>query len=366
MCPFNLDPYALQKVLCLMDCMPKLQVLNLCANALDNDSWPGDDNRGTFTALQNLILNNTGVSWDVTHNFLRLCPSLTEMHLSLNEHEDISLPNPLQTYPTVKKIHMSKNKIKHWSQLHKVGRLFPNLENFVNIESDLENLRSPIEEENDMAQIFSKMKTLVLTQTKLGRWEDLERLRHCPALVDLKVLGIPFLEEIAVKPRRQQLVSRLPNIQCLNGTPISECEREDAERAFIRMYMDSEEKPSRYFELENIYGRLDPLAEVDMSVATILNLALDIAFQGREERIEINTDQKVKDMMKTISNIVGIPASKMKVYQKIVCKGQLIQTVLMSTFPNKKLWTYYMSTEDIIVCELKTTPKPCEANIHFV
>lgn len=121
---------------------------------------------------------------------------LTEMHLSLNEHEDISLPNPLQTYPTVKKIHMSKNKIKHWSQLHKVGRLFPNLENFVNIESDLENLRSPIEEENDMAQIFSKMKTLVLTQTKLGRWEDLERLRHCPALVDLKVLGIPFLEVV--------------------------------------------------------------------------------------------------------------------------------------------------------------------------
>ena len=55
-----------------------------------------------------------------------------------------------------------------------------------------------------------------------------------------------WFKEIAEKQRRQQLISRLPNIQCLNGTPISESEREDAERAFLRLYMDCDEKPSRW------------------------------------------------------------------------------------------------------------------------
>ena len=119
-----------------------------------------------------------------------------EIHLSLNEHDDISLPEPFKTYPTVKKIHMSKNNIKNWSELHKVGRLFPNLEHFVNIESQLENLRSDDDEENDMTRMFANMKSLALTQTNIEGWENFEVLKHCPALVELKVLGIPFLEVI--------------------------------------------------------------------------------------------------------------------------------------------------------------------------
>ncbi|XP_062572446.1 tubulin-specific chaperone cofactor E-like protein isoform X2 [Saccostrea cucullata] len=352
-------------ILCLIDCMPRIKFLNLCANFLDNDSWPDDMDLAAFSELQHLILNNTGVSWDVTHNFLSLCPSLTEIHLSLNEHEDISLPDPFQTYPTVKKIHMSKNKIKDWSVLHKVGRLFPNVEHFVNIESDLENLRSQNEEENNMEEIFSKMKSLSLTQTKLHDWKDFEMLRQCPALVDLKVLGIPFLEEIEEKSRRQQLISRLPNIQCLNGTPISECEREDAERAFIRLYMNSEDKPDRYYELESVYGRLDPLAEVDMSVNTTLDLVLEIPFQEREERVEVNTTQKVKDLMKTVSNIVGIPASKFRLCSRVIFQGQLLDMQIMSKYPNKYLWTYKMTPEDVLVCELKSTPPASNARIVF-
>ena len=61
------------------------------------------------------------------------------------------------------------------------------------------------------------------------------------------------------------LIARLPNVQILNGgDKIPDNEREDAERAFIRFYMDEEEKPKRYHELVEIHGRLDPLVNVDM------------------------------------------------------------------------------------------------------
>lgn len=48
--------------------------------------------------------------------------------------------------------------------------------------------------------------------------------------------------------RRQLLVALLPNVRKLNGgAPISNTEREDAERAFIRKYIQEEgEKPERY------------------------------------------------------------------------------------------------------------------------
>lgn len=47
--------------------------------------------------------------------------------------------------------------------------------------------------------------------------------------------------------RRQLLVALLPNVKKLNGgAPISHTEREDAERAFIRKFIQEEgEKPER-------------------------------------------------------------------------------------------------------------------------
>lgn len=54
------------------------------------------------------------------------------------------------------------------------------------------------------------------------------------------------------KPRRQHLVARLPNVSQLNGSDITETEREDAERAFIRHFMDSTEKPDRLGSCLNV------------------------------------------------------------------------------------------------------------------
>lgn len=48
--------------------------------------------------------------------------------------------------------------------------------------------------------------------------------------------------------RRQLLIARLPNVETLNGGGVISCEeREDAERAFIRYYMDKPEadRPER-------------------------------------------------------------------------------------------------------------------------
>lgn len=68
--------------------------------------------------------------------------------------------------------------------------------------------------------------------------------------------GWPLWErcESTEHERRQLLVARLPLVETLNGGGrLGAVEREDAERAFIRYYMERPEsdRPERY--LENIF-----------------------------------------------------------------------------------------------------------------
>lgn len=63
------------------------------------------------------------------------------------------------------------------------------------------------------------------------------------------------------------MIARLPYIQTLNGGGVITAEeREDAERAFIRYYMDRPEsdRPERYNELVAIHGKLDLLVNIDL------------------------------------------------------------------------------------------------------
>ena len=71
--------------------------------------------------------------------------------------------------------------------------------------------------------------------------------------------------------RRQHLVARLPNIRTLNGgDPVSEVEREQAERAFIRAFLDTEPgaRPGRWAELVAVHGELEPLVKIDLTPET--------------------------------------------------------------------------------------------------
>ena len=79
------------------------------------------------------------------------------------------------------------------------------------------------------------------------------------------------------------VIARLPNVLILNGgDKIPDNEREDAERAFIRFYMDEEEKPKRYHELVAVHGRLDPLVNFDMQPSYHVKVGFEFSFWLRK------------------------------------------------------------------------------------
>lgn len=108
-----------------------------------------------------------------------------------------------------------------------------------------------------------------MSSTNINTWDDIDRLSKFPALKRLRVQNWPLWDacEATEHERRQLLIARLPTITILNGGGvIGTEEREDAERAFIRYYMDKPEsdRPARYNELIAKHGKLDPLVNIDL------------------------------------------------------------------------------------------------------
>lgn len=97
---------------------------------------------------------------------------------------------------------------------------------------------------------FRKLALLNLASAKLSTWNEIDRLAQFPSLTNLRTQNWPLWEKCdsTEHERRQLLIGRLPNVQILNGGGvIGVTEREDAERAFIRYYLDKPEsdRPER-------------------------------------------------------------------------------------------------------------------------
>ncbi|XP_028401966.1 tubulin-specific chaperone cofactor E-like protein isoform X2 [Dendronephthya gigantea] len=240
-----------------------LHFLNLCGNHLNDSTYSPNGvhssafQSGCFAALSKLVLNNTKVSLCTVQRFLKSLPSLIELHLSLNDYS--SVPECDKCCTTVKRLHFNGNKIQHWNEVEKLGKMFPYLETLIIMENPLSNVERSCQDVS-----FLDLKCLSLTKTKLDSWEHIEALRKFENLNQVKLMGIPLLAKYEQDESRKLLVARLPNIKCLNGTPVTSIERENAERHFIRQHQTSDQPPTRYHELVSIHGELGPLADVNM------------------------------------------------------------------------------------------------------
>lgn len=125
---------------------------------------------------------------------------------------------------------------------------------------------------------------------------------------------------------------RLPSISLLNGSAVTDSEREDSERFFIRYYLDYPERelPYRYAaftnscafvtcmcELLNLtaqralfilryhslvtkYGRLEPLAEIDLRPRC-------------RARVEVHCEEKVEQVWSTCSGMIASICHKCRI-----------------------------------------------------
>ena len=105
----------------------------------------------------------------------------------------------------------------------------------------------------------------------------------------------------------------------------------------------------RYYELEQVHGKLDPLVKVSLEPQVIFQV--QIVMDDRRERLEINSNQTVRDLKKSLQNMVGLPSSKFTLYYNDLESGFGPDNL---KFPDKKLYTLNLADGD----EFIIIPKP--------
>ncbi|XP_058269794.1 tubulin folding cofactor E-like a [Hemibagrus wyckioides] len=288
--------------------IPNLDFLNLSSNPL-SDTVLEPDCAEAFSRVRRLVLNNTQISWDIVHAFTREMPELEELFLCLNEYSTVMVS--ATPCPTLRLLHITDNSLQDWSEVRKFGIMFPSLDTLVLANN---NLKSILDSEDNLRRLFPNLRSINLHNSGLNQWEDIEKLNFLPKLEEVRLQGIPLLQSYTNTERRSLMIAQLPSVNCLNGSIVTGGEREDAERFFIRYYRDYSEKeqPHRYHYLVAKYGKLAPLAEIDLRPRC--HAKVEVHCEDRVEQVSIRLDQTVAELKKQLKTVVRLSASNMRLY----------------------------------------------------
>ncbi|XP_045480564.1 tubulin-specific chaperone cofactor E-like protein isoform X2 [Harmonia axyridis] len=381
------------EVFCILQQMPRLKFVNLSFNEL---STPINKIDLYWEQLRNLVLNSTFIRWKSVQEILEHLPQLEELHLSLNDYRHVHLTEEeaecicqsedvgpevdatcacpkldyqgKHSHAKLRKLHFTGNPVRDWWQACKLGYAFPNLESLVLANCPIDSLKfddkcscdknctsDGKDLENTPQDAFKKLKVLNLNCTDLACWDDVETLAKFPALNCVRVQGCPLWEsnEYTEHERRQLFIARLPNVDTLNGGgKIGHDEREDAERAFIRYYMEKpeSERPERYFELVSIHGKLDPLINIDLRPEKRVKVLFTCG--NNSEIRSVDVYRTVSDLKLKLEAFAGFSASKMRLYY-VDQDLRDIQGPEEMKYPHKQLYSYNIYSGDEIIIDYK-------------
>ncbi|KAI7800729.1 tubulin-specific chaperone cofactor E-like protein isoform X1 [Triplophysa rosa] len=295
--------------------IPNLEFLNLASNQL-SDAVLEPDCAKAFSSIRRLVLNNTQVSWDTVHTFTREMPELEELFLCLNEYTTVT-PFPMPC-STLRLLHITDNSLQEWNEVRKLGSMFPALDTLIMANNNL----SSIDDTGEiLLRLFPNLRTINLHNSGLNQWEDIEKLNCLPKLEEVRLQGIPLLQAYTSAERRSLVIAQLPSVTCLNGSVVTDGEREDAERFFIRYHLDHSEKdlPHRYHCLVTKYGKLAPLAEIDLRPRC--HAKVEVRYEDKVEQVNIRLDQTVAELKKQLKNVVQLSTSNMRLYYIDKCSA---------------------------------------------
>jgi len=302
-------------------------------------------------AMEKLVLNGNNVSWDTVVALVGKMPQLDELHLSAN-----NLGDPGTTalhHGRLRYFYLSCNPINDFCSISK--SLLSNCSNLEFL-SLAECPVSQLPEVNELPNLPSQLHSLNVSTTRIRNWNEVEKLRKFPGLNELRIQGCPFLDEYTAHEKRMMLIARLPNIKAMNGASITPTEREDAERAFIRYFLDTPEdnRPDRFSELVAVHGLLDPLVNIDLTPEMVVKVSIYHKEECREEAISVR--QSVKQFKQLLQGFFNIPPCNMRLWYYDQEMTKIAGPEEMK-FANKELYTYNVIDGDYFVVDEKAQLK---------
>ncbi|XP_029428134.1 tubulin-specific chaperone cofactor E-like protein isoform X2 [Rhinatrema bivittatum] len=234
-----------QEVSKIVSNVPQLEFLNLSSNPL-HMSVLEQTYAVSFSRVRKLVLNNSKASWETVHTLLQELPVLEELFLCLNDYETVSC-SPVCSQ-SLKLLHITDNNLHDWTEVRKLGIMFPYLDTLILANN---NVMAIEDSDDSLTRLFPNLRSISLHNSGLNCWEDIDKLNSFPKLEEVRLLGIPLLQPYSTEERRKLVIARLPSVSKLNGSVVTDGEREDSERFFIRYHMNlpQEELPFSFLQV---------------------------------------------------------------------------------------------------------------------
>ncbi|KAL7055060.1 hypothetical protein AAHC03_024405 [Spirometra sp. Aus1] len=307
--------------------------------------------------LTTLVLNSTYVPWQRILTLLSYLPGLHTLHAALNDFdrcccEEDSISNGPSTFPQLTHLFFSDNRLANWSAVCCLGRHFPALQYLVLLGNPLTSVTKPDPSDASTAKCFDNVTSLNLTETEIDSWDSVDALNYCmPALLSLKLgNALPLFKDSDADMVRNEVIARMPDLTSYNNTLISAEERERAERDFVRRFgqLNSDQRPNRYWELENQHGKVEPLAVIDLSPKRFVRLCVRLGDQEKWHNFCLRkSTQKVKQ---EICHLFGLDEKNSKharlYYLDQAMVGALGPEELKT--PSRLLYTYHPEDGDVL------------------
>ncbi|KAF2367771.1 Ubiquitin-related domain [Trinorchestia longiramus] len=278
---------------------------------------------------------------------MRIVALLEELHVCMNDYTKLKKSN--YKFSTVSRVHFNNNPTQDWSQIEVLGEVFPRLEALVLAECPIAELP----ERGRYSDAFPNLKYLSLNATKVAEWSTVYNINFFPQLSELRLCSCPLYECYSDGERRALTIAAVWRIKRLNGGAlISAKEREDAERRFIRHYLQQDRKPDRYYELVALHGELSPL--VDISLKPTKEVHVKVLFEDKELPYTFNVYLRVLDVKKMLEPQLGLPANKMRLfYEDRGFEGGPAYAPEEIKINTKQLYTFNVHSGDHFIVDSK-------------
>nr|XP_031297235.1 tubulin-specific chaperone E-like [Camelus dromedarius] len=221
------------EVVAIADQLRRLEVLNLSENKLTFPSGSPTPSR-TFSALKELVLNRTGITWAQVLRCASGWPVLEKLYLESNDI--VISERPVDVLQTVKLLDLSSNQLIDENQLFLIAHL-PRLEQLILSDIGISSIHFPDAGIGCKTSMFPSLQYLVLNDNQMSHWSVIRELDKLSSLHALSCTRNP-LTEGGRDPQttRQLIIARVGQLRTLNKCAVEPEERHGAELHYWKAF----------------------------------------------------------------------------------------------------------------------------------
>jgi len=301
--------------------MPKLSSLNISGVRLQRDAGPPSECFSCVTRLALNSLRDGTASWAALALAASSMPSLLHLHA-----RDNGLGRPpregqseFEPFKPLETLDLEGNCLSEWSDCaERLGRL-PSLKRLHLGRNNLARIGPAADRENfEVSALFPSLETLLLASNRISTWADVDALNTFPKLQELRLSNNMVASQAS---ERYEVVARVGGLTALNGSPLTNKERYDAELRYLRRLLT--EKPLPSLEQQPIEPSQEALHE-HPRYKELLSKFGERAIAGTDQAGNVNAgSSKIDVKLKCVSPLAGERTEAQKPLPKATTIGNL-------------------------------------------